>query len=152
MELIAFVESLGFWAWFIAGLALVILEVFVSGAVLLWLGVAAFVVGAVTFFAPDLDWRYQLTLFAVLSVVSVFAARKYMKAKAAAEPESKLNRRGHHYVGREFTLSEAIVDGNGRVKIDDGAWRVRGLDMPVDTHVRVTAVEGTVLLVEEIST
>jgi membrane protein implicated in regulation of membrane protease activity len=151
MELTAFIESLGFWVWFIVGLLLVILEVFISGAVLMWLGVAAFVVGVVAFFAPDLDWRYQLTLFAVLSVVSVFAARKYMKAKAAAEPVSKLNRRGQNYVGREYKLSEAIVDGNGRIKVDDGAWRVRGPDLPVDARVRVTDVDGTVLIVEEIS-
>ena len=151
MELMEFVESLGFWAWFIAGLALIILEVFISGAVLLWLGVAAFIVGAVTFMIPTLDWRYQLTMFAVLSVVSVFAARKYMKARAAEQPVSKLNRRGQNYVGREYTLSEAIVDGNGRIKIDDGAWRVRGPDLPVDSRVRVTDVDGTVLIVEEIN-
>ncbi len=151
MEIIQFVEGLGFWAWFIAGLALVILEVLVSGAVLLWLGVAAFVVGAITFFVPELDWRYQFTLFAILSVVSIFVTRKYMKKKSDAAPETKLNRRGHHYVGREFTLSEAITDGIGRIDIDDGAWRIRGPNLAAGARVKVTGADGTVLIVEAIS-
>ena len=69
MQVLQYLETLAYWDWFIAGLVLVILEVFAPGAVFLWLGIAAGVVGAVVFFAPYLDWKFQFTLFAVLSVV-----------------------------------------------------------------------------------
>ena len=45
-------------------------------------------------------------------------------------------------------LSEAIVQGSGKARVGDGFWKVRGPDLPAGSPVRVTAVEGTVLIVE----
>ena len=59
MQVLQYLETLAYWDWFIAGLVLVILEIFAPGAVFLWLGIAAGVVGAVVFFAPYLEWKIQ---------------------------------------------------------------------------------------------
>ncbi len=58
-----------------------------------------------------------------------------------------LNRRGAQYVGRLFTLEQPIVNGVGKLRVDDTTWKIIGEDCPVGTRVRVSGVESTVLKV-----
>ncbi len=148
MQVLQYLETLAYWDWFIAGLVLVILEIFAPGAVFLWLGIAAGLVGAVVFFAPDLDWKFQFTLFAVLSVVSIVVSRRYLKRRPLETDHPNLNRRGAQYVGRDLILDEALSGGRGRLRVDDTTWRVEGPDLPAGAKVRVTAVNGATLKIE----
>ena len=148
MQVLQYLETLAYWDWLIAGLVLVILEIFAPGAVFLWLGIAAGVVGAVVFFAPYLDWKIQFTLFAVLSVVSIVVSRRYLKRRPLETDHPNLNRRGAQYVGRDLILDAALSGGQGRLRVDDTTWRVEGPDLPVGAKVRVTAVNGATLKIE----
>lgn len=148
MQVLQYLETLAYWDWFIAGLVLVILEIFAPGAVFLWLGIAAGVVGAVVFFAPYLDWKFQFTLFAVLSVVSIVISRRYLKRRPLETDHPNLNRRGAQYVGRDLILDAALSGGRGRLRVDDTTWRVEGPDLPAGAKVRVTAVNGATLKIE----
>ena len=148
MQVLQYLETLAYWDWFIAGLVLVILEIFAPGAVFLWLGIAAGVVGAVVFFAPYLDWKFQFTLFAVLSVVSIVASRRYLKRRPLETDHPNLNRRGAQYVGRDLILDAALSGGRGRLRVDDTTWRVEGPDLPAGAKVRGTAVNGATLKIE----
>ena len=148
MQVLQYLETLAYWDWFIAGLVLVILEIFAPGAVFLWLGIAAGVVGAVVFFAPYLDWKFQFTLFAVLSVVSIVVSRRYLKRRPMETDHPNLNRRGAQYVGRDLILDAALSGGQGRLRVDDTTWRVEGPDLPAGAKVRVTAVNGATLKIE----
>ena len=148
MQVLQYLETLAYWDWFIAGLVLVILEIFAPGAVFLWLGIAAGVVGAVVFFAPYLDWKFQFTLFAVLSVVSIVVSRRYLKRRPLETDHPNLNRRGAQYVGRDLILDAALSGGRGRLRVDDTTWRVEGPDLPAGAKVRVTAVNGATLKIE----
>ena len=142
-------EQIEFWHWWIAGVLLAIIEVFAPGAILIWMGVAAGLVGAMVLAVPDMAWQVQFLIFGVLSVSSIVAWRYYQKRNPTETDQPKLNRRGEQYVGRVFTLKEAIVNGSGVVWVDDSRWKVEGSDLPAGTKVRVTGVEGTVLQVEE---
>ena len=148
MQVLQYLETLAYWDWFIAGLVLVILEIFAPGAVFLWLGIAAGVVGAVVFFAPHLAWKFQFTLFAVLSVVSIVVSRRYLKRRPLETDHPNLNRRGAQYVGRDLILDAALSGGRGRLRVDDTTWRVEGPDLPAGAKVRVTAVNGATLKIE----
>ena len=148
MQVLQYLETLAYWDWFIAGLVLVILEVFAPGAVFLWLGIAAGVVGAVVFFVPYLDWKFQFTLFAVLSVVSIVVSRRYLKRRPLETDHPNLNRRGAQYVGRDLILDAALSGGRGRLRVDDTTWSVEGPDLPAGAKVRVTAVNGATLKIE----
>ena len=150
MALLAYLETLAYWDWFIAGLALVILEILAPGAVFIWLGIAAGVVGGIVFFAPGLEWKVQFALFAILSVVSIVLSRRYLKRKPLATDHPDLNRRGAQYVGRNFVLDEALVGGSGRMKVDDTTWRVEGPDLPAGASVRVAEVTGATLRIEAV--
>lgn len=140
--------SLDYWAWWVAGVALVILEIVIPGAVFPWMGIAAGVVGLVVLLVPGLDWRYQFLIFAALSVISIAAARRYLKRSPIETDHPTLNRRGEQYVGRTLTLAEPIVNGRGKAHLDDTMWKLSGPDLPVGAQVRVTGVDGVVLQVE----
>lgn len=137
-----------FWQWWIAGLILLVLEVFVPGAFFLWMGVAAGVTGFVLFLAPGTGWEYQLLLFAVLSVVSILVWRIYLLKHPTATDRPMLNRRGEQYVGRMFTLEEPVVNGSGKIRVDDSTWKIEGQDCPRGSRVKVVGVDGTVLRIE----
>lgn len=59
-----------------------------------------------------------------------------------------VNRRGEQYVGRRFTLDQPIVNGDGKLRIDDSVWRVAGEDMAAGTIVRVVGADGVILKVQ----
>lgn len=136
------------WLWWIACLVLVVLEVFAAGAILMWLGAAAGVTGVVVYLLPDLDWRWQLALFAVLSVIAVLTLRRWFRWQPIETDEPSLNRRGESYVGRTYRLSEAIENGRGRIRIDDTSWAARGPDLPAGTTVRINEVRGATMIVD----
>lgn len=136
-----------YWHWWVLGVVLLILEVFSPGAFFLWLGLAAGVVGIALLVLPDLGWQLQLLLFAVLSVVSIVVGRIWLKRHPIETDLPTLNRRGEQYIGRVFTLEVPVVNGNGKIRVDDTTWKIRGDDRPPGSRVRVTGVDGTVLLV-----
>lgn len=148
--MIEFLSALEFWHWWILAAALIILEVLAPGTFFLWMGVSAGLIGALLLVAPATPWEIQLFVFTVISVASVFVWRKYLKKNPIQTDAPTLNRRGQQYVGRVYTLSEAIVNGVGKIKVDDTLWKVNGKDTEAGKNVRVTAVDGVVLLVESI--
>ena len=139
--------SLGPWAWIIIGLLLLALELTAPGQIFLWLGLSAIVVGLIGF-AADLPWQADLIIFGVLSLVSVIAYRKYASGRTEASDRPFLNRRTSGLVGREFALHQAIDHGEGKIRVNDTLWRVRGPDLPQGTRVKVVGVDGALLLVE----
>lgn len=141
-------EQLEFWHWWIIATVLIIVEVFAPGAIFMWMGVAAGVVGFGLLLLPDTGWEMQFLVFAVISVGSVFAWRRYARRNPVESDHPNLNLRGQQYVGRQFTLAEAIVNGSGVLNVDDTRWKIRGEDLPAGAQVTVTGVEGTVLTVE----
>jgi len=141
-------ETLQFWHWLVLGVVLLILEVFAPTVFFMWLAIAAGIVGLVLALFPDLGWQMQLVLFAVLSVISVVAGRSWFTRHPIKTDQPTLNRRGEQYIGRVFTLDEPVVNGTGKIRVDDTTWKINGADCVAGTRVRVTGVNGTVLLVD----
>jgi membrane protein implicated in regulation of membrane protease activity len=139
------VEQLDYWHWWILAAVLIIFEVFAPGAFFLWLGIAAAAVGGLVYLSPSLAWEYQVLLFSVLSVVSIVIWRKFFRARPGDTYQPALNRRGEQYIGRTFTLKDPIVDGIGKIRVDDSSWKIRGDNCAVGTQVEVTGVDGTIL-------
>ena len=114
----------------------------------LWIGIAAAAVGLLLLVIPSLTIEMQLVLFGILSVIAVVAWRRYRENHPHSSDQPLLNQRGRQYTGRLFTLEEPIVNGVGKVEVDDSTWRVKGPDLPVGALVRVKDVDGVVFLVE----
>ncbi|QJD28919.1 NfeD family protein [Methylococcus geothermalis] len=143
-------DTLVFWHWWTLGTLLLILELLVPGMYFLWMAEAALVTGAVLWLFPELGWEVQLLLFSVLSLASIFAFEKLIGRKPIASDRPLLNRRAAQYLGRTLTLEQPIVNGMGKIHIDDSIWRVCGEDCPAGTKVKVSDVEGVILKVERI--
>ena len=141
--------DIDFWHWLIVAVVFAIVEVLAPGFFFMWLAVAAVVTGLVLLALPRLGWEYQVLLFTLLAVASALAGRKLLKRHPIESDHPLLNRRGAQYVDRTFTLGEAIENGTGKIRVDDTTWKVRGEDCPAGTRIRVTGVDGTVLLVEK---
>ena len=142
--------SLGPWVWIIAGAILLALELAVPGAFMMWLGIAATLVGAVSF-VVTWSWQWQCVAFAVFALASVPLWRRFAPQVAPASEAPMLNRRTEALVGRIFTLEKPIVDGTGTVRIDDTIGRVHGSDRDAGSRVKVTRADGASLTVEAVS-
>lgn len=145
-EMDAWLASLGAWNWVIVGLVLLALELFAPGAFLMWFGLAAIAVGLLSL-AVAMPWQLAAVVFVVLAVVFVMIARRLALRRADAEDDLRLNDRAARLLGRTFALSEAIREGQGRIRVDDSSWGVEGPDLPAGTLVRVVGHDGTRLKV-----
>ncbi|MBV6417717.1 MAG: hypothetical protein CMLOHMNK_02471 [Steroidobacteraceae bacterium] len=141
-----FLMHLEWWHWWIAAAVLAALETFMPGAVAIWFAISAAVVGALVLIVP-VPWQLQLVLFGVLGIVAIVAFRSYARRNPQTTTHPALNQRAAQYVGRQFTLIEPIQQGFGKVKVGDTVWKVAGPSLPVGTRVRVTGVDGAVLMV-----
>jgi len=141
-------ELFSFWSWLALGTLLLILEVFGAGGYLLWIGMAAAAVGVLTFALPGLPWELQTLLFAVFSILMALYWWRRQRSAVRRSDQPLLNLRGQELIGKVFTVSEAIVDGRGKIKVADGVWLARGPDAPVGSRVRVIGRDGAVLLTE----
>jgi membrane protein implicated in regulation of membrane protease activity len=135
------------WFWLSLGLVLGVAEMVAPGFFLMWLGLAALIVGGLDYFLP-ITVAYQVAMFAILSVLTVFAGKKFLHDNPIETEDAKLNDRGARLTGEIVTVVEAITNGHGRVKVGDSVWSARGVDAAIGSRVRVTGADGAVLWVE----
>lgn len=143
-------EQIVYWHWWVLGILLVTLEIFAPSAFFLWLGISAGIVGVVMLAIPEMSWELQLILFALLAVIAIFAGRRYFRRNPIQTENPLLNRRAEQYIGRVFTLKEPVVNGVGKVHVDDSTWRVSGPDLPAGEQVKVIAADGVILKIESV--
>lgn len=137
------------WFWLSLGLILGVAEMVAPGFFLMWLGLAALIVGILDYFLP-ITLAYQVAMFATLSVLTVFAGKKFLQKNPIESDDANLNDRGARMIGEIVTVVEPIANGHGRVKVGDSVWNARGMDAAMGASVRVIGSDGAVLLVEGI--
>ncbi|PDQ22315.1 hypothetical protein CN311_04505 [Mesorhizobium sanjuanii] len=140
------VSELGPWNWMVLGFVLLVMEVVAPGVFMLWIGIAALIIGAVSLLVWDTafwTWQVQVLAFLALSLVSAFVGKKLVGGRHGDVDQPLLNRRGAQMVGRMATLAEPIKNGRGRIRLGDTLWRVSGPDLPAGTQVRVTGAADT---------
>ena len=140
-------STLGTWNWLVFGLLLMGLELMLPGVFLFWVGLAALLVGLLSFvIAPS--WQLQLLMFAVFAAAAVPVWRRVARSNSGVSNSNPfLNKRAEAMIGRVFTLEKPIVDGAGTVRIDDTIWRVAGPDTPAGSRVRIVRADGASLTV-----
>src|SRR3954451_13625403 len=139
--------TLGTWNWLIAGLVLMALELIAPGVFMFWLGLAALLVGLLSFVINP-SWQSQLLMFAIFAVAAVPLWRRVARSNSGVSRSNPfLNKRTDALVGRVFTLEKPIIDGSGTVRIDDTIWRIAGPDAPAGSRVRIVQADGASLTV-----
>jgi len=142
-----FLSHLQWWHWWVAAAVMAIAETMVPGAMVIWFAVSAAIVGALVLVLP-MPWQLQLLLWGALGIVALLLWRRAARNRPDDSEQPLLNQRSAQYIGRQTTLSEAIVNGRGKVWLGDGAWTVRGPELPRGAAVRVVGADGAVLVVE----
>ena len=135
-----------FW-WSVGGL-LLLAEMLVPGASLLWLGIAALAMGGLMIFLPDLAPLAQALIFGAFAATSVGLYMRFFRSREPQTDRPLLNKRAAQLIGREIALTEAISMGRAKVQIGDALWTLEGPDLPVGTRVLVIATDGIVLRVQ----
>jgi len=144
--MIDLLTTLGPWNWLIAGLLLMAIETIAPGVFMMWLGLAALIVGALAFFFPA-SWQTQGVAFALIALALVPLWRHFARRALRSEDNKFLNRRTKGLVGQVVTLDKPIVDGVGAIKLGDTIWRVEGPELPAGTRVRIEQADGARLRV-----
>src|SRR3984893_8391470 len=98
--------TLGTWNWLIFGVILMAMELLAPGVFLFWLGLAALLVGLLSFaFHPS--WQLQILMFAVFAAAAVPLWRRVARSNTAVSKSNPfLNKRADALVGRVFTLGK----------------------------------------------
>lgn len=139
-----------FWHWLALGVFLLIVELLAPGLFFLWMSQAAAITGVLLFVFPSMSWELQTAIFSVFSVIGIAWARRFFQRHPTPTDQPLLNRRTSYYVGRTFTLDQPIVNGQGKLRVDDSIWKINGPDCEAGSRVRIVAAENVVLIVEKI--
>ncbi|MBA3446382.1 MAG: NfeD family protein [Pseudaminobacter sp.] len=146
-------SELGPWNWMVLGFVLLALEIVLPGVFLLWIGLAALVIGAISLLVWDAGfwiWQAQVVAFLALALAAAYVGNKVMTGRDDESDQPLLNQRGQQLVGRTATLTEPISEGRGRIQLGDTLWRVVGPDLPPGARVRVKSASDNELIVEAI--
>lgn len=145
-----FLDQMVFWHWWVVAIILVVAEMFTMSLFAMFIAIAAALVGFVSWAMPEMSWTSEVVLFSVLSLASIVGWHFYRKANPPAKTDQPaLNKRGHQYVGRTFTLDAAMSNGSGKIKVDDSTWKIEAdNDFKKGDKVKVVSIEGTILKVE----
>src|SRR5271163_1516787 len=141
---------MAFWHWLVLAAAFAVIEIAVPAMVCTWLAAAALGTAFIAWLASVAAWEYQALIFAALAVGAVAIGRLAFARTRVRAGELRLNRRAEIYLGRTFTLERPIVDGRGRLRVDDTVWLVEGPDLPAGARVQVTGVDNTLLQVAQL--
>ncbi|MES2290567.1 MAG: NfeD family protein [Pseudomonadota bacterium] len=137
------------WLWLIAAGLLGIAEMIAPGVFLIWIGAAALFTGIVALLLP-VGTIVQFLVFAVASLVAVYAGKRYLRDNPIASDDPLLNDRSKRLVGTIVTAVEPVDPLHGRVKVGDGVWSAKGAEAAVGDRLRVTGSDGSVLIVERV--
>ena len=143
-------EADAHWLWLGLAAALALLELLFPGLFLVWVALAAGATSLATA-ALGLPLAFQVVLFAIFSLASVHAGRRWYAAHQHVSADPLLNDRAARLIGTEVTIVRAIEHGEGRAKVGDSVWTCRGPDCPEGTRVRITGARGICLDVEPVT-
>ena len=140
--------------WFLLGLVLVLLEFAVPGVILVFFGVAAWVVAAATYIGLSGSLPTQLLLFAISSIVLIVLLRKWIKGKfyGHVSDVQDLTHNIDEFVGKSTVVLKDVIPGQmgGSVEFKGTRWNAVS-----DEHIKngemaiITDVDGITLKIQK---
>jgi membrane protein implicated in regulation of membrane protease activity len=113
--------------WFLVGLGLVVAEIAIPGIILVFFGVAAWVVSITTYFGITSSIEVQLILFSIVSVLLLFTLRKFIRNQLTGHVTGEQNPANNldEFAGKVVPVRETIKPGpeGGRVEFKGAEWK-----------------------------
>ncbi len=137
--------------WLVAGLALMVLEVVIPGLIVIFFGLGALIVAALTVFGLIQSLTAQLLIWVITSLLLVLLLRRQTAKifpaleKREDSPDDLVNETG---------ITLGVVDGKseaGRVRVQGTTWKAlshTGETIEPDTAVRVVRRDNLTLYIE----
>ena len=140
---------MSYWVfWLVCFVLFLIMEAIIPGLVCIWFAAGAMAALALSFFLPL--WL-QLIFFIVVSLVTLFAARPFIKrsVNSTAVPTNL-----DMVIGKEAVVTEDIdnLRGTGAAVVSGKTWTARSSDdspIPAGKHVEIIRIEGVKLIVSQ---
>ena len=85
------------------------------------------------------------------AVFGLYFWMQYRARQRELDSPTAEHRLGLRHIGQALTLQAPIQNGSGRIRLGNREWHVRGPNLPVGARVRVTGVDGAILLVDRTS-
>lgn len=142
-----------FWNYLVLGGVLLALELVTTALLALFLASAAFALALLVYIFPDLSFMWQLCLYSLLSLISVWLWWIYHRRHPPQKTDSAslLNNRAIALIGREITVDQAVLHHRARLYIDDSLWTIQGQDFAQGDTVKIIDVKEGILLVQKVS-
>jgi membrane protein implicated in regulation of membrane protease activity len=95
----------------------------------------------------------SMTWFLIFAstVFGFYFWRQYRARQIELESPTADHRLGLKHIGQAVVLQQPLQNGLGSVRLGNREWVVRGPNLPAGAKVRVTGVDGTVLLVDRMA-
>jgi membrane protein implicated in regulation of membrane protease activity len=139
--------------WFVAALALLVLELASTTFFSIFLAIGAFAAGVLAFFLPDTAIWIQAVVAIAVAMAGVVIGRPFLRQKLRRRGDPPLNPGVHGgFVGQRALGLDEIGDElhPGHVRLAGETWLAFSDDhqaIPTGASVIITAVRGTTLAV-----
>jgi membrane protein implicated in regulation of membrane protease activity len=134
--------------WTLLSILLVALEMVVPGMWVVWFAVPAILTGVMAEIF-SLSLGMQIVVFAVFNIIALLLLLKFgRKNWVVKQLDSHINQRGYEYIGQVCILKYAITGGQGRIKLGDTYWILKGESCPIGTKIRITKLHLNALYFE----
>ena len=147
--------TLLYWHWIVLGLLLITLELFAPLFVMLWLGIAAVVVGLVLS-VTTIDFSTQLIIWAILSGIFLLLWHKLVSPRISDHTTAGLSREA--IVGQVGMVSFFNQDeGRGKLKfpapiVGNDEWEfIYDGSLSKGDKVKVVDISGNSLIIKPLS-
>ncbi len=144
------------WFWLFLGFFLIAAEMFIPSTFIIWFGISAILTAILAYFSINIAW--QVLFFSVVAMVFLFFVRSYIFSpssdKQKDEGSSPINDRARRYLGNTVTLKDDLIDGRGRISIEDTSWLCQskdGSNITKGKKVKIVDISSTVFIIEEIN-
>jgi membrane protein implicated in regulation of membrane protease activity len=133
--------------WLVIAVALCFLESITVQLICIWFAGGAFIAMAAAFLGAPLN--LQLVLFVITSVLVLVCGRPFLKERLTPK---KTATNVDALIGQNGTVTEEIGMNQGRVLVGGLSWAARAssedMTIPVDSVIRILAIDGVKLIVE----
>ena len=139
--LVEFYAAHGVWLWIAVAAAVLAVEIAFGSGWLLWPAACAAVVAFVSLATRNA--ALEIGLFAVLTIVTTLAARRFWPRNRQVAPD--INDNVARLVGHRGRVTAAFVHGAGRVLVDGKEWAADSVDgepLELESIVEVVGLSG----------
>lgn len=140
---------MAYWQLLIlAGVVLIIIEIFTPVMFFLNLALACFITAIFAWFI--LDWNILIPVFVVFSLIFLLFLRPILVKKRNHEQKTGVEEK---YIGKTAKVTQSVTSTSGVVSIYNERWEARsenGEEIPEGSEVKIDRNESLVLFVEKI--